>query len=484
MEKNSIRVNYIYNLSFQIVAVFLPFITTPYISRVLGAGNIGIYSYTDSLTGFFLLFASLGVLSYGSREIARVREDKTERSILFWDLIIFKFIAVLCSYIAFFIFFNIEGSKYTSIYMILSLNFLTSFLDLSWFYRGMEMFKQLSLRNTIVKLLGAVLMFVLVKNENDLPLYIICIVIPGLIGNVLLWGKALKYVDRIPFRKISIARHIKPVLVFFIPAISVQIYHTVDKLMLQWILHDNFENGYYDQAYKIITILLTIVTAFNSVMYSRLSNLYKREDFKAIDTYLGKSISVIEMISFPMTVGLFLIAPRFVPIFFGKSYTDVIILLRLFSPLIVITGLSNMIANQCLIPAGKQGKSNIAIVSGAVVNVILNMILIPGFASIGACIATIISETVILVLMCVFQKGIVKKLLASVFNYLIGALLMGVIGLGCDSFVSNNLGIKHNIIIMMIYMVLGIVLYFAFLVIRKDKTVVNLMSSLRKKKMN
>lgn len=109
------------------------------------------------------------------------------------------------------------------------------------------MFKQLSLRNTIVKLLGAVLMFVLVKNENDLPLYIICIAIPGLIGNVLLWGKALKYVDRIPFRKISIARHIKPVLVF-IPAISVQIYHTVDKLMLQWILHDNFENGYYDRS--------------------------------------------------------------------------------------------------------------------------------------------------------------------------------------------------------------------------------------------
>lgn len=484
MEKNSIRVNYIYNLSFQIVAVFLPFITTPYISRVLGAGNIGIYSYTDSLTGFFLLFASLGVLSYGSREIARVREDKTERSILFWDLIIFKFIAVLCSYIAFFLFFNIEESRYTSIYMILSLNFLTSFLDLSWFFRGMEMFKQLSLRNTIVKLLGAVLMFVLVKNENDLPLYIICIVIPGLIGNVLLWGKALKYVDRVPVRKISVARHIKPILVFFIPAISVQIYHTVDKLMLQWILHDNFENGYYDQAYKIITILLTIVTAFNSVMYSRLSNLYKHEDFKAINTYIGKSISVIEMISLPMAVGLFLIAPRFVPVFFGKSYTDVIILLRLFSPLIIITGLSNMIANQCLIPAGNQGKSNIAIVFGAGVNVILNVFLIPKFASIGACIATIISEMVILILMCAFQKEIIKKLFAPVFNYLIGALLMGGIGLGCNRFVPNDLSMKNNIIIMIIYIVLGAGVYFGFLLIRKDMVLVKLMPSLRKKRLN
>lgn len=481
MEKNSIRVNYIYNLSFQVVAVFLPFITTPYISRVLGAGNIGVYSYTDSLTAFFLLFASLGVLSYGSREVARVRDDKTERSILFWDLIVFKFVAVVCSYIAFFMFFHIKESKYTLIYMILSLNFLTSFLDLSWFYRGMEMFKQLSLRNTIVKLLGALLMFVLVKNENDLPLYIICIVVPGLIGNILLWGKALKYVNKVPLRKINIVRHLKPILVFFIPAISVQIYHTVDKLMLQWILHDNFENGYYDQAYKIITILLTTVTAFNSVMYSRLSNLYKHEDFRAIDAYLEKSISVIEMISFPMAVGLFLIAPRFVPVFFGESYADVVILLRLFSPMIIITGLSNMIANQCLIPAGNQGKSNIAIVFGSVVNVVLNGILIPKFASVGACIATIVSETVILIFMCVFQKGIIKKLLTHVFNYLTASLVMGGTGLVCESLVPNNLSVKSNIVIMTIYVVLGMVIYFGFLLIRKDKTVVKFMSSMVKR---
>lgn len=480
MGAKSIKKNYFYNLSYQILNVLLPLLTTPYISRVLGAANIGIYSYTDSVTGFFLLFASLGVLNYGSRETARVRDDIQSRSVLFWELIFFKLIAVVASYLAFFCFFQIEGHANILVYWILSINFLTSLSDISWFFSGMEMFKHRSLRNMLVKILGALLIFVFVKDADDLPVYVSCIVVPGLVGNLVLWFDVRKYIIKVPLRNLNIGRHIRDILVFFIPAVSVQIYHTVDKLMLQWILKDNYENGLYSQAYKIITILLTILTSYNAVMFARMSNLYKKEDYQAIESYMDKSIPFIEMLSFAMATGLVVIAHRFVPAFFGEGYEEVSVLLQIFAPILILTGLSNMIGTQCLIPAQKQGKSNIATVTGAVTNVILNAALIPRLGSIGACIATVLSETVIFMLMCKFQKGIFLRICRLSLNYVYGAIIMGSVVSCVDWFIPNNLTIVQNIFAIMLMVLLGVIVYFGFLILKKDNMTISLLHSILK----
>lgn len=481
MKNNSILSNYIYNFAFQVLAILVPLITTPYISRVLGAENIGIYSYTSSLSNFFLMFASLGLISYGAREIARVREEKTDRSKIFWELVLFKIVAVIFSYLAFFAFFQICEKAYVKFYLILSLDFITSLLDLNWYYRGMEMFKQLSIRNSLVKIIGTFFIFIFVKDEWDLTIYILCIVAPNLIGNILLWKQAIRSVDFIAIKDLHIYRHLKNVLVFFIPAISVQVYHTVDKLMLQWILHDNSQNGYYDQAYKIITVLLTVVTSYNSVMYSRMSNLYKHQDYKIINSYIKQSIPFIELIGLPMVVGLCIIVPRFVPVFFGDGYSEVVILLRIFSPMIVITGLSNMVANQCLIPAGNQGKSNAAVVAGAIVNVIFNCILIPKFGSIGACIATIVSETVILVLMCYYQKGIARQIVKSSWNYLVASLVMAVVIEILHLIIPYYSSTIRNSLVMMFLVLVGVLVYFGVLFLRKDGILISFIEHIVKR---
>lgn len=471
---NSIRKNYLYNLSYQLIAVFVPLITTPYVSRVLGAENIGIYSYTNSLTSFFLLFASLGVIGYGTREVARERESKHERSKLFWELIVFKLIAVIVSYLAFFLFFEIKEKSNSVVYFVLSINFLTSLFDLSWFFSGMEMFKQLSLRNSAIKLLGAVSVFVFVKNKNDLLLYILCMVVPGVIGNIVLWKRAIRFVEFIPIRELDILRHLHSILVFFVPAISAQIYHTADKLMLQWILHDDFQNGYYDQANKIITVLLTTVTSYNTVMNSRMSNLFKKDGFYALETQIRKSIVFIEMIGFPMVFGLIAIAPRFVPVFFGDTYGEVIILLRIFSPMILITGLSNMIGNQFLIPAGFQRSCNKAVVYGAIINICLNALLIPAFNSVGACMATVSSEIGIFVFMCIFQKGTFCKIVKNSFNYLLGAVIMAVIIMCLDCIIPTDISVIINVFALLGLVMIGAFVYFVVLYIRKESIITSI----------
>lgn len=481
MSNNSIRTNYLYNLAFRIMAVILPFITAPYISRVLGAENIGIYSYCSSLMSFFLMFASLGILDYGAREIARRRDEKTGRCMVFWELVLFKLVTVVFSLVPFFTYIRFCENAYIKYYQILSIEFITSLLDLSWYYSGMEMFRQLSIRNAFVKIVGTLSIFVFVKDEQALSAYILCIVLPNLIGNILLWKKAIESVGFVSIKKLHVHRHIKEIFIFFIPAISVQIYHTVDKLMLQWVLHDNYQNGYYDQAYKIITILLTILTSYNSVMYSRMSNLYKHKNFDAVNSYIKQSISFIEMIGVPMAVGLFIIAPRFVPVFFGAGYAEVVKLLRIFSPMIVVTGLSNMIATQCLIPAGKQGKSNVAIVAGAVTNVILNGLLIPSFGSMGACTATIISEVVILALMSYYQKDIIRPILEQSWNYVLASIVMaGTIEL-LHLILPYSSKLAMNAAVMVLLVFAGVLAYLGILFLRRDSTLISFTKNIVKR---
>lgn len=481
MEKKSIGINYIYNLSFQILNVILPLITTPYVSRVLGASNLGVYSYTDSLTAFFLLFATLGILNYGSREIARVRDNLEKRATIFWELVIFKFITSIICIIVFVIYFLLFENKNALIYGILSINFITNILEIGWFYNGLEQFKTSSLKNSFVKLFGVLLVFALVKDKNDLPMYILCMVLPGLVGNILLWCELRKYIVKVSFKQLKPFKHLKNILVFFIPAVSVQIYHMADKLMLQWILKDNYQNGIYSQAYKIIVVVLAVITSYNAVMFSRMSNLHANKDFTTIDSYLQRSASFIEMLGFAMSVGLFFIAPRFVPVFFGKGYDEVVILIRIFAPMILITGLSNMIGNQCLIPAGQQSKSNVAVVSGSVLNLILNAFLIRWFGAVGASIATVSSETLILIIMCAYAKKIISILLKQGFNYLCGSAILGIVVYIIDLNLPHSNNVLHQIFYLCIMIIAGIVAYFGFLIIRKDSLIMELTTSIRSK---
>lgn len=471
MKKRNIKVNYIYNLSFQVLNVILPLITAPYISRVLGASNLGVYSYADSLTGFFLLFATLGILQYGSREIARNRDDSQKTSIVFWELVILKLITSIISLMAFIGYLLLCESKYMLIYTLLSINFISNALEIGWFYNGLENFKASSLRNSFVKLLGILMVFVFVKDESDLSLYVLCIVVPTLAGNVLLWIELKKHMILTPLSSLHPLRHLKNVLVFFIPAVSAQIYHTVDKLMLQWVLRDNYQNGIYSQGYKIIVVILAVLTSYNAVMFSRMSNLYANKDISSINSYFKKSVSFIEMLGLSMCMGLFSIAPRFVPVFFGDGYDDVILLLRVLSPVILLTGLSNMIANQCLIPAGLQSKTNMATVTGALINIVFNAFLIPSFGAVGASIATVISELAVLFIVCIYAKDIISILLKQSWNYILGSLILGLTVCAVDSVLAHSSNILIEVVYLGILIITGIVVYFGFLLVRKDSLV-------------
>lgn len=462
----SVKKNYIYNLMYQILVMIVPLITTPYLSRVLGAEAIGIYSYTLSITTYFILFGSLGVAMYGQREIAYVQEDKAKRSKVFFEILLMRFITLGISMIIFYITFVNKG-QYNMYYKILMLEIIANSLDISWFYQGIEEFKKTVIRNTIVKVVSIVCIFIFVKNSNDLNKYFLIYVMSTFLGNISLWMYMPKYIEKIPIKELRISRHLKPTISLFIPQVAVQIYTVLDKTMIGSIVEDKSEVGFYEQAQKIIRLLITIATSLGTVMVPRMANTFAKGDKNKLMEYMDRSFRFVLMLVFPLMLGMISISNKFVPFFYGKGYEKVIILINIIVPIVLAIGLSNVIGTQYLLPTKKQKEYTISVTLGAIVNFILNMIFIRLWGAIGASIATVIAEfTVTGVQFYMIKKEIsLLEIIKLMKKYIIASIAMFIISIILGKFITNN-------ITSIICQILGAgVTYFGLLFILKDEMI-------------
>lgn len=463
----SIKKNYIYNLVYQILTIIIPIITTPYLARVIGVKGTGVASYTLSIVSYFVLFGSIGVASYGQREIAMKRDNIHDYSKTFWELFIFKTITSIISIIIY-TFTIINNTKYNIIFLILTINIFASIFDISWFYQGLEEYKFISVRSILVKILFTISIFLFVKEKRDLKLYIFLNSMSLLISSLSLWLRLPKKVIKIKKKELKIFSHTKNTLIYFLPQIATQIYTMLDKTMLGFITKSESENGYYEQSYKIIIMSMTIVTSLNTVMSPRMSYLYKEKKTKEIQKRLLKSMQFSCLLAIPLSIGIACTSYGFVDWFFGPQYHNVKFLLILFSPIVTIIALSNCLGGQCLTPCGKRLQSAGALWAGAIVNFLLNLLLIPIYKSRGAAIASVIAELIITTLYFVLSKKYIsfKAVFKKVYKYIIASLIMGIIIVLCF------LLLPISMISTIIELIIGVIIYFAVLFILKDSLVI------------
>lgn len=424
--KKSVRKNYLYNLGYQILIIILPLITTPYLSRNLGAEGIGVYSYTISIVTYFILFGSLGLSMYGQREIA-LKNTKEEKSRTFFELFFLKAITLTIAMILFYFIYARSG-EYSAYYKILVLEIISNILDITWFYQGVEEFKTVVIRNTIIRIIAIICMFVFIKTPEDAIIYTAIYVGTNFIGNLLLWFNLKKYIHIVKIKISDMKRHIIPILLLFIPQIAIQIYTVIDKTMLGNILNDMNSVGYYEQSQKIVKMVLTIVTSLSTVMIPRISNLYFEKKYGKLNEYLSKIFRFVWFIGTPLMFGLIGTSSTLVPWFFGAGFDEVKILICIFSPIVLAIGLNNVIGIQYLISTKKQNKFTLTVTIGAISNIILNLLLIPNLGAAGASIASVASETIILlaqiVLIYKYHYFDLKIIFKYWFKYTITSLIM------------------------------------------------------------
>lgn len=476
---NKVLKNYLYNLSYQILAIFVPLITTPYVSRVLGAKGVGIFSYTHSIVHYFIIFGCLGLNLYGQREIAYVQHDRDKRDKVFWELVLFRIITVSISLLIFFFAFAFRG-KYATYFLIMCLDILASMVDISWFFQGIEDFKKIVARNFIIKIVGTLLIFLLVKTSDDLYLYVICHSATLFLGNLSMWMYIPKLVGKSNTRSLEIKKYIKPTIVLFVPQIAISIYTLLDKTMIGLLTGVEEEVAYYEQGQKIVKIVMTLITSLGTVMLPRVANLFKQNEMDKVKSYLAKSFRVVFFLSFPMMFGLIAMSCNLVPWFFGSEYDKVIPNMMTIAPILVMIAFSNLIGNQYLLPTGRQKEYTLSVITGCCVNFVMNLVLIPRFLSIGAAIATVIAETSVTGVQIFFTRNDFNfgRIVRDNIQYVICSVAMFILTYLLAHYFSPS------IINTFLCVIIGCVVYIGLLLIMKDQQVFEVIDKIKDRIMN
>lgn len=463
MSKKSIKKNYIYNLLYQVLTLLTPLITTPYLSRVLGANGIGTYSYIDSVCSYFVLFATLGLTTFGQREISYFQEDREKRSIIFWETNLIELIASIVSIIVYVIF-SFTQSDWR-LYLVLVFNLLAVIFNISWFFQGMEEFGKIVFRNIVFKLLNITFVFLVVKEPDDLIWYLFGTSFFNFLNNVSYWGRINEYVDKPVIKNLHPSRHLKTILSLFLPTIAIQIYTVLDKTMIGVITQDSFENGYYEQALKIIRIVQTLVVSLGAVMIPRIGYYYEKGDLNQVRAYLYKGYRFVLFLGIPLCIGLNLVSYNFVPWFFGSGYDKVESLIGILSLLILAIGINNVTGMQYLIPTKRQNTFTRTVLYGAITNLVLNSILIKHFQSHGAAISSVVAESLIaLIQLLIVRKEIsIKVILKSGKKYIFSGVNMACVLLIVRRYFTPS------IINTFLLTIIGASTYFVSLVLSRDE---------------
>lgn len=431
---SNLKKNLGYQTIYQILNVGLPLITAPFLSRVLGADPLGVMSYTTSIVHFFTLFAMMGIVNYGTRSIAVVRDNIEERSNVFSQIFYMQLITSGVSFAAYEIYMIFLCKDNALISWIQGIATLACFFDINWFFFGIEEFKITVVRSMIIRVASVALMLFLVRGPSDLWIYALLLVGSTFISQIILWFYLPKYAKLKKQSFTDVKKHFRPNIKLFLPLLAMSVYHIMDKTMLG-LLSNYTQSGYYYNADKVINIPVGILTGFVTVMLPRMSALVNENKTKEVEGLFNSSIRSISLISAPMCCGIAAISKEFTPFFFGNGYDDCVILIVVLAPVLFIKGFSFISRNLFLIPSHLENKLTASVIVGAVVNLIVNMLLIPKLGALGAVIGTLIAELV--ACLCQYKSVIpkvkcTKAIIIGITYFLIGAVMYVVVRLVAD----------------------------------------------------
>ena len=406
--------NMVYQTLYQFLILGIPLILSPYLTRTIGSEGLGTYSYCFSIANYFSIFIMMGLQVHGCRAIAAC-QNKEERRVVFYSLMIFHLICSGIVILLYSFFILVFGNGYTSVYLILLFYLLSCALDTTWLFYGKEDFKSVVLKNSAVKLLELVLIFVFVKSKSDLLLYVLIISCSLFLGSILLLPSVLK--DLKPYRPSfsDIKPHIKPLLFLTISVIAINVYTLLDKTIIGIFVDDNNSSvAYYDYSEKIAKLPITILAVVGSVLLPKMSSLFSSNNIEEMKRIVHKSTLLLSCLATGACFGVAAIAKLIMPIYYGENFSICGDYLMYLSPLIIIIPFGSTVRNSYLIPSGRDKQYLVSLIVGALTNIVINLLLIPSIGVLGAIIGTITAE----LFACLLQFYFVRKELPVVKYFL------------------------------------------------------------------
>ncbi len=412
--KGSIGYNYIMNTIIQGSAYILPLIVNPYVSGILGPEGMGKVSFVTAVLSYFTILAVLGVPTYGVREVSKVKGDREKVSRTVYEILNINLIMGFLTYLCFFIYALISSgmTEYRELLLVMSPTILLNIIGLDWMYKGLEEFSVIAVRNVIIKAIAIGMIFVCIRDKEDLILYGLLTVCAAYGSNLWNFLGKKRYICKPKREKREIRKHIMPVLIFFSMTVATTIYTNLDMVMLGTMKND-YEAGIYDAASKLKIILVSAVSSLGTVLLPRVTALVnqgKMDEFRRISRH---ALALIIIFSFSLAVYFEVNAESLIGLFSGKAFDDAVPVLRVLVPTIILIGITNITGIQMLIPLGREKVVLASEIAGAIVDLLINMILIPQYGALGAAIGTLIAELIVFFIQAA-SADYVRKILCSI----------------------------------------------------------------------
>ena len=431
--------NYLYNLSYQILTIILPIITVPYVTRIFTSDSLGNYGFYNSIVSYFSLFAMLGIGLYGTKQIASARDVSST----FWNIYAIQLIASLISIFVYVIVILCIPTMSEIIPLILFISLFSKIIDISWLFTGKEDFKKITLRNTVVKVVGVISIFTFIKSSEDLYLYIFLIVVFDFLGQLVMWVPAKKFIKRPSFNMKIMKKNLHPIVLLFLPQVAISLYVVLDRTLLG-LLGSYSDVGIYEQGQKLTSIIYKIVSSLGVVMLPRVANLLSERRDKEAQNMVKFSFILYNLIIFPMMFGLIAVNEVFVKLFLGQNFQDVKYVLYVIVFNIMFVGWTNILGYQVLVVRNKNKEFMLSTTIPAFVSVAVNIAIIPFFGYIGASITSVVVEILVFAIQWYYSRNIINKNL--LFNkdlakiicsslVMFGAVMLCKMSLGLDGIV-------------------------------------------------
>lgn len=472
----SIKKNLSYSILLNLSSVLFPLITAPYVARVLEPDGVGLVNFSGTYAGYFALMAMLGIPTYGVREVSKLRDNKEKLSLLVSQLMS---IAVIMTILVSFIYilsiaFVGQLSENFLVFFICGFGLYLAPLNVNWLFEGMEEFGFITFRSLVIRLLSIFFLFLFVKGKDDLIMMVSLNVLCGLIINAWNYVKMKNMGIRPRFVVSGLVPHLKPMSYLFGSVIAVSVYTVLDTVMLGFICEYS-EVGYYNNAAHIAKTITSVVTSLSIVAVPRISFYFDKQDYAKISELINKSFSFVSFISFPIVIGIICISSTFIPLFYGDKFYGAIIPLQIMSLVIVFIGYNNLVGMQILVGMRLDKYFLCSIISGAAINFMLNLLLIPYWGAIGASVASVIAEISVLAVAVYYSYNntfLHLKVGNSIIKSFVGGIMLIPLLILLRSFLSGW-------ILVFLYVLFGAVLYLFFEVLIRNSSAELLSTTIR-----
>ena len=474
MAKSLVK-NSIANVFYKSLNILFPLITATYTSRVLMAAGIGKVSYAQNIVSYFVMFAALGMPSYGTREIAKLKEKN--KNILFSELFTINAISTLLFSLAYIILINSVGifASQIKLYYAVGLTLFLNIFNIDWYYQGEEEYGYIAIRGFIIKVISLLCVFTFVRTSNDFLVYALITAL-GTVGNNVINVAHLKGKVTWTWKNLNLKQHLKPLLILTASAVAIELYTAMDITMLG-IMCTDVEVGYYSNAIKIVKLLEAVISALGAILLPRLSYYYSDGKTEQFNKLVDKALRTLLLLAIPTGFGVFCVSDLMIPLLFGESFLGSINTLRILSLTLPILVINVLFGIQCLITMGKEKKYLVTVSLGAITNLILNPILIILHKQEGAAFASLLSESVVAISTIIFVKKYLTIKLEKkyVITLILSAILM-VLGVSCIKLIHTSLILK-----LFISVFTGVVIYIETLMLTKNQTAQEIFYLLKEK---